>query len=323
MYGRMVQEAAALDVQSLKSNVSPVSKISILSQIEICEEDAWTLIRKELLDGGISSAQILANKDDIIAYSKDVVQKTNTGLVEDPLREETQALQYYFKRPPSLQQPSWSYLLFDKEDSFLSPTTQKTVFTSPLARICREIPLLDAHGFHYTVAFSLVLYGQYMRSPACLFLCHLFVPKEFSASSKLEVVLSQIPTSIGFQDGSFTYLSPILTHPCNRHVTQSGLGALLSLETDSPIIKKFNRVKLSWGLKLSGISGTDYSPLTLGIMMYYRQRPFELRLDACGVEWTGRFTPPESSRDGYNLDRDMLKRIFDGRNVKTGWFVSV
>ena len=70
LYARMVRNDTTGTRMSTISLFSDTSASSILSSIESNEDDAWEILKRELLAEGISVPHIMANKADIIQYMK-------------------------------------------------------------------------------------------------------------------------------------------------------------------------------------------------------------------------------------------------------------
>lgn len=81
IYARMLQDDAKEDAKSSISYRSTTSMVSVLSQIDTNEEDAWALIKKELLAENISMVQLMTHKDTIIEYVKSLIKCDVTSTV--------------------------------------------------------------------------------------------------------------------------------------------------------------------------------------------------------------------------------------------------
>ena len=74
IYARLVQYDAAQARHSTTSLASIASTTSLLSQIESNEDDAWAMLKRELLVEGIPIAHVEANRDDVIGYIRSLLE---------------------------------------------------------------------------------------------------------------------------------------------------------------------------------------------------------------------------------------------------------
>lgn len=79
IYARILQDDMT---QARDSSASVASTASILSQIETHEDDVWAIIKSELLDEEVSMAHIMANKEEIVVYIKNLVDGKPNGSAE-------------------------------------------------------------------------------------------------------------------------------------------------------------------------------------------------------------------------------------------------
>ena len=74
IYARLVQHDAVQARHSTTSLTSIASTASFLSQIESNEDDAWAMLKRELLVEGIPMANVVANRNDIIDYIRSLLE---------------------------------------------------------------------------------------------------------------------------------------------------------------------------------------------------------------------------------------------------------
>jgi uncharacterized membrane protein YgaE (UPF0421/DUF939 family) len=73
IYAKLLQNDAYMG-KARQSSISVASTESVLSLVHTNEDDAWELLKRELLAENISTAQVTAFREDIITYLK----KTNS-----------------------------------------------------------------------------------------------------------------------------------------------------------------------------------------------------------------------------------------------------
>ena len=86
VYARLLQYDASQARQSTASLISVASTTSLLSQLDTNEDDVWKVLKRELLAEGISMAHIMANRDEIIDYIKNLLEGDGTPDEADPPR---------------------------------------------------------------------------------------------------------------------------------------------------------------------------------------------------------------------------------------------
>lgn len=85
IYAKLLQNDAYMG-KARQSSISVASTESVLSLVHTNEDDAWELLKRELLAENISTAQVTAFREDIIAYLKRLIQD---GLPSDLTVTET------------------------------------------------------------------------------------------------------------------------------------------------------------------------------------------------------------------------------------------
>ena len=89
IYAQLCQFQGNGDGSSIVSNASVETLDSVLSQIENHEDDAWSLIRRELQTEDIFSDQIEAHRESLIAHVKSLVRGGSTSSGDDHASKES------------------------------------------------------------------------------------------------------------------------------------------------------------------------------------------------------------------------------------------
>lgn len=72
IYARMVEDES---IHGRGTSTDAASTVSILSEIETREDDVWAILKRELLEEGVSMAHIMANKESIINHVKPLLEE--------------------------------------------------------------------------------------------------------------------------------------------------------------------------------------------------------------------------------------------------------
>ena len=288
---RVLQEEA---VQAQQSQISLVSTASsVLEQIETHEDDVWARLKDELLVANVSSAHIMAHREEIIEYIKSLLANgVPTGDTMPARNERLVSVEAVLEAASSAEE-NWRSQGKAKVDRVMKLPSSVAVTSIP-ASISEDRPFGIQHwekgGARIITNITTLRHGTFEGIPSCI----IFLDVRFDATSRQPFMSANInctPYDLNYNPISHSVpileprrlAGPSFTIERRTHIEMpvSGIavGIPVTIEPFAGISKSSNTMYSQWKMEgYQGFQGSNATWTMTSDRQYGRGIPSNVRL---------------------------------------------